>query len=1002
MHKYSLWSLFVILNFIIFLPILIGGVASPTTTPNIVIILADDMGYGDLGPYDHDNNPNTPPVTDSPRLDQMAAEGVKLTDFYAAATVCTPTRASLLTGRHHIRAGITGVFFADDPDGLDPSEILLPEVLDDRGYTSFIVGKWHLGSQMQYLPLQQGFDHFYGAPYSNDIEPFYLLRDNTVIDNNPDQDYLTQNFTNEAKQYISDAVAQDTPFLLYMPHTAPHTPVHVSPAFEGQSPRGLYGDVIREIDWSVGQILDHLTALGIDDDTIVIFTDDNGAWEGTPPPDDPEPERWVGGINDPFNGEKGSLFEGGIRVPFIARWPGQLPSGLVSAETVHIFDLFPTLIHLAGGEVPINRVIDGEDIWDVLTDTGTRSTDDFYFYVPHHFNDVEELGAMRSGNWKLHFDSQLNPTDLYDLSADIGETTPIDDPVLKDLLADQASYFHNCTLREPPSGNVALRTIATASSTLNSNSPDRVVDFNATTFWESAATDNEWMIVNLGSAHTITQVGLGWDAAYGLRYEIQVSLDGINWTAVYVENSGDGGEDTITGLNATAQYVRFWGVERGTAAGYALREFELYGTEVGATNLALNRPTVASSSRNQCRIPLKVNDGNSGTRWESNWTNSQWIYVDLGVPTAFNKVILHWEAAYALQYQIQVSNNASTWTTVFTESNGNGGFDVISGLAANGRYVRMRGTVRATTNGYSLWEFKVYNEDTTATPTPTATATATPSPTPTSTPSPTPTVTPSPTFTPTPIPGQVLYLSADVNGTVSGIAYADEDILTYDTTTDTWAMYFDGSDVGLGPNDVDGFMLWNGQILLSIGRNATLGSLTGVTGMDIVRFVPTSLGTTTAGTFEWFFDGSDVELTTTGESVDAIGFLQDGRLLISTGGNMAVTGVTAADEDIAAFTATTWGEATSGTWELYFDGSDVALTAASEDVWGVWVDTNSDIYLTTQGTFAVTGSSGDGNDIFICTPGSLGATTSCTFSPGVYWDGSSHGFLGSLDALMIQ
>lgn len=244
--------------------------------------------------------------------------------------------------------------------------------------------------------------------------------------------------------------------------------------------------------------------------------------------------------------------------------------------------------------------------------------------------------------------------------------------------------------------------------------------------------------------------------------------------------------------------------------------------------------------------------------------------------------------------------------------------------------------------------------------------------------------------------GEVIYLSSSTNGNSGGVAYNDEDIVSYNASTGTWLMYFDGSDVGV-TGDVDGLALMpDGSILISLDAAATISGLGAVDDSDIIRFVPTSLGTSTAGTFAWYFDGSDVGLSTNDEDIDAFDLSPDGRLLISTIGNISVTGAAGVDEDLIAFSASLLGPTTSGTWSLYFDGSDVALnTSSSEDVNGVWIDPDrNQIYLTTRGAFSVTGVSGDGADIFVCTPGSLGPTTSCTFS--MYWDGSAFGFAGEV------
>ena len=261
---------------------------------------------------------------------------------------------------------------------------------------------------------------------------------------------------------------------------------------------------------------------------------------------------------------------------------------------------------------------------------------------------------------------------------------------------------------------------------------------------------------------------------------------------------------------------------------------------------------------------------------------------------------------------------------------------------------------------------------------------------------PTATATPTPTLTPTPLAAPAIYyLSASASGTVQGFAYQDEDILGYDTTSGTWTTYFDGTDVGLSSVNVDAFELMSdGSILLSLNASLSIAGLGTVTNADIIRFTPTSLGDITAGSFSWYFDGSDVGLTQAAENIDAISFAPDGRLLFSTSGNLGVTGVSAVDEDITAFTPTQLGATTSGSFTWYFDGSDVGLaTNNTEDTDGLWADPlTGKLYLSTEGAYAVTGLSGDGADIFICTPGTLGATTSCTFGPGIFFDGTPFGF----------
>jgi arylsulfatase A-like enzyme len=245
--------------------------ASAGMPPNFIILLADDMGYGDWGPYDHDNNPSTPMVSDTPNLDQMAAEGVTLTDFYVSASVCSPVRSTLLTGRHQINTEITRVLQTSQYGGLPFYEETLPERLAIQGYQSAAIGKWHQGVHSQSTAINQGFDHFFGIPYSNDSPVFYLMEDETIIDPDPNQEELTQLFTIEARQFISESVALNQPFFLYVPYTAPHVPLYPSAGFQGTSPRGIYGDMVRELDWSVGEIINQVDSLGIGANTFILF-----------------------------------------------------------------------------------------------------------------------------------------------------------------------------------------------------------------------------------------------------------------------------------------------------------------------------------------------------------------------------------------------------------------------------------------------------------------------------------------------------------------------------------------------------------------------------------------------------------------------------------------------------------------------------------------------------------------------------------------------------------
>ena len=376
--------------------------------PNLVIIFIDDMGYGDIGPFGSTANR-------TPHLDRMAAEGMKLTSFYAAP-LCTPSRAALMTGSYPIRNGLqTGswhpVLMPADTQGIHADELTIAEILREQGYATGMVGKWHLGDQPEFLPTQNGFDSYYGLPYSNDMSPFMprsprnhppipLLRNNEVILEVPeDQSFLTGSYTEEALRFIEQS--QQTPFFLYLAHSMVHVPLYAGDAFRGNSSNGILGDAIEELDWSVGQVLGKLEELGLAEDTFVLFTSDNG------------PAR---GSSGPLRGRKGSTYEGGMREPTIAWWPGTVPAGVSYDGLASTMDVLPTFAALAGTTAPTDRIIDGHDISRVLKGEIERASpyDALYYYKGY------QLGAVRSGRWKLHANGEL-----YDLETDIAETTDV-------------------------------------------------------------------------------------------------------------------------------------------------------------------------------------------------------------------------------------------------------------------------------------------------------------------------------------------------------------------------------------------------------------------------------------------------------------------------------------------------------------------------------------------------------------------------------------------------
>jgi arylsulfatase A len=395
--------------------------------PNFIIIFCDDLGYGDIGCFGSTKNR-------TPNLDRMAAEGTRFTSFYVTSGVCTPSRSSLMTGCYPRRVNMhqndTGlcVLFPVNKKGLNPQEITIAEILKAQGYATACIGKWHLGDQPAFLPTRQGFDYYYGIPYSNDMgsregtnyPPLPLLRNEKVIEAPADQNTLTKRYTEEAVKFIKENKAR--PFFIYLPHTMPHMPLHVGEAFRGRSANGQYGDVIEELDWSVGQILQSLAELNLAGKTLVVFTSDNGATAGQ------------GRSNSPLRGYKGTTWEGGQREPCIVWRPDHVPPGKTCDELTTTMDLLPTFARLAGAEAPRDRTIDGKDIWPLMSGkSGAKSPHEAFYYYQ-----MDQLQAIRCGKWKLHLPLEQKkknwgeptpdvPLQLYDLQADIGETNNVAD-----------------------------------------------------------------------------------------------------------------------------------------------------------------------------------------------------------------------------------------------------------------------------------------------------------------------------------------------------------------------------------------------------------------------------------------------------------------------------------------------------------------------------------------------------------------------------------------------
>jgi len=379
--------------------------------PNIIIIFCDDLGYGDLACYGSE-------VNNTPNLDRMAKEGMRFTDFYVAASVCSPSRASLMTACYPKRVGLgfgqrRWVLFPGDSIGLNPEEITIPKMLKTQGYETAMLGKWHLGDQADFLPTNNGFDSYFGIPYSNDMDiylpsikcpPLPVMLNDKVVDSEPNQVPLTGVFLDKAKDFIHEN--RDQPFFLYFAHFYVHTPIYVPFPFLRASKNGAYGAAVEYIDYCNGEIINTLKELGIDDNTLIIFTSDNGS------------NLQNGGSNGYLRGGKGSTWEGGMRMPCIMRWPGMIPEGTVCSEIATSMDILPTLTQFAGGTLPEERIIDGKDISPLMfMEEGAESPHEVFVYYL-----MNKLNAIRSGKWKLFIEK--GPI-LYDLENDIAETKDV-------------------------------------------------------------------------------------------------------------------------------------------------------------------------------------------------------------------------------------------------------------------------------------------------------------------------------------------------------------------------------------------------------------------------------------------------------------------------------------------------------------------------------------------------------------------------------------------------
>jgi arylsulfatase A-like enzyme len=413
-----------------------------TSTPNVVLIFADDLAYADIGSFGAT-------AYTTPELDKLASQGARFTDFYVSQPVCSASRSSLLTGSYANRLGIHGALGPSNTHGINADETTLAELFKSKGYSTAIFGKWHLGHLPEFLPTQHGFDEFYGIPYSNDMWPFHpenpeawpdlptiegtALEGTNVVGYNTDQSRFTTDFTNRTVEFIEKNAAEHKPFFVYLAHPMPHVPLFVSEERAGKSGAGLFGDVIQEIDWSVGQVMNTLERLGIDQNTIVLFISDNGPWLSY---------GNHAGSAEPLREGKGTAFDGGVRVPFLVSWPGTIDSGTEVSTPAMTIDIFPTIAEILDAPLP-DKPIDGKSIWNLMNGSRTEPVQEAYFF----YYNRNELHAMRSGKWKLNFPHSYRTMEgrepgkdgipgkydysatigleLFDLESDIAETTDV-------------------------------------------------------------------------------------------------------------------------------------------------------------------------------------------------------------------------------------------------------------------------------------------------------------------------------------------------------------------------------------------------------------------------------------------------------------------------------------------------------------------------------------------------------------------------------------------------
>lgn len=434
--------------------------------PNFIVIFTDDQGFEDLGCFGS-------PKIKTPHLDQLAADGRKFTSFYSANSVCSPSRASLMTGCYPVRVSIPGVLFPRHDIGLNPDEITIADLLKTKSYATACIGKWHIGHKPKFLPTSQGFDSYYGIPYSNDmtIDPeaklaeninlregftldrirnekpkknlVPLMRNEEVIEYPCDQTTLTKRYTEEAVKFIEEN--KKRPFFLYLPHTMPHIPLFASENFKGKSERGPYGDTIEEIDWSVGEIMKALRKNNLDENTLVVYTSDNGPWKL---------KGGRGGSANPLRGYKFQTYEGGMRVPCIMHWKGKIPPGSSCDEIAATIDLLPTIAGLSGVELPNDRTIDGKNIWPLISGKeGAKTPHEIYFFYKGN-----SLESARQGKWKLRRSGKKTQSiELYDLASDISESNNLaqeNEALINEIIQKMNSFDEKLKNAQRPAGKL--------------------------------------------------------------------------------------------------------------------------------------------------------------------------------------------------------------------------------------------------------------------------------------------------------------------------------------------------------------------------------------------------------------------------------------------------------------------------------------------------------------------------------------------------------------------